>query len=458
MMAYGMLTSFALGAAEGLGNAVVNKVGRMQEEELKAKIEAEREQRIEEAAIRAEGRKQTWETNPENPSYQASMSKLDSAALEKKLAEQKLAAGAKDLSNYDENQSRKALEDEAKVAQMKASTSKTLSDISINQAEADQKQKVYRAGDDLAAAVQSGDQQAIDQATKNYKAIAGKDIEKSQLKAVDIPTGETDKQGKPVVITKLFRVYGDNSAEEIKTTSANIPKTPEQINEQAIAVANSLSDGKVYFNSLDEAQKYKGEDWYKPMTKDEKTNRETWLSNYGKAMVDQSYEGGKAPSGKGMLNSGKAPIDDLYKGDINVAGLRKAGSSEFEKSKGLAADLEADSNQLQRYATKSPITGKPITTLRETISTWSPKSENDTERLVNDAAKLLNIKPDDKIDLNDSATRGQILKALVKQEHGGQIKSDINKIYNYIDETYGSEPLKSSTTPDFSKFKFVGSR
>jgi hypothetical protein len=55
-MAYGMLTSFALGAAQGLGGAIVNKLSKDQDAEIKAKADAEREARIEEAAIRSEGR------------------------------------------------------------------------------------------------------------------------------------------------------------------------------------------------------------------------------------------------------------------------------------------------------------------------------------------------------------------------------------------------------------------
>jgi hypothetical protein len=60
-MAYGMLTSFALGAAEGLGNAIVNKYSKDQDAEIKAKADQEREARIEEAAIRSEGRASTRE-------------------------------------------------------------------------------------------------------------------------------------------------------------------------------------------------------------------------------------------------------------------------------------------------------------------------------------------------------------------------------------------------------------
>jgi hypothetical protein len=60
-MAYGMLTSFALGAAQGLGTAMINKYSKDQDAEIKAKADAEREARIEEAAIRSEGRAATRE-------------------------------------------------------------------------------------------------------------------------------------------------------------------------------------------------------------------------------------------------------------------------------------------------------------------------------------------------------------------------------------------------------------
>ncbi len=56
-----MLTSFALGAAQGLGTAMINKYSKDQDAEIKAKADAEREARIEEAAIRSEGRAATRE-------------------------------------------------------------------------------------------------------------------------------------------------------------------------------------------------------------------------------------------------------------------------------------------------------------------------------------------------------------------------------------------------------------
>ena len=58
-MAYGMLTSALLGAGTGLVKFGMDKVARSMEEEAKVKAEAEREARIEEAAKRAEERKNT---------------------------------------------------------------------------------------------------------------------------------------------------------------------------------------------------------------------------------------------------------------------------------------------------------------------------------------------------------------------------------------------------------------
>jgi hypothetical protein len=57
----GMLTNALIGAAGGIGKAVVDKTGRMLEEEQRAKIEEEKAKRIEEAAIRSEGRAITRE-------------------------------------------------------------------------------------------------------------------------------------------------------------------------------------------------------------------------------------------------------------------------------------------------------------------------------------------------------------------------------------------------------------
>ena len=55
-MAYGMITSGILGAVAGLGEAAIKKIGDINEAELKAKIDAEKEKRIEEAQIRLENR------------------------------------------------------------------------------------------------------------------------------------------------------------------------------------------------------------------------------------------------------------------------------------------------------------------------------------------------------------------------------------------------------------------
>ena len=55
-MAYGMITSGILGAVAGLGEAAIKKIGDINEAELKAKIDAEKEKRIEEAQIRLEDR------------------------------------------------------------------------------------------------------------------------------------------------------------------------------------------------------------------------------------------------------------------------------------------------------------------------------------------------------------------------------------------------------------------
>jgi hypothetical protein len=65
-MAYGMITSALLGAGTGLVKFGMDKVARSMEEEAKLKADQEREARIEEAAIRSEGRAATREESKYN--------------------------------------------------------------------------------------------------------------------------------------------------------------------------------------------------------------------------------------------------------------------------------------------------------------------------------------------------------------------------------------------------------
>jgi hypothetical protein len=145
-------------------------------------------------------------------------------------------------------------------------------------------------------------------------------------------------------------------------------------------------------------------------------------------------------------------LNKLYTGKNNIGGMKKEGSDEYQPSKGAANDIKAIDRQLLLYGTgESKNVDKPLTTLRQVITTWSPPKENNTAKLIADASALLKIDPDQSVDLKDGTVRGQFIKALVKQEHGGEIKGDINKIYNYIDESWGTSSLPTTSKSNTSK-------
>ena len=115
-MAYGMLTSFVLGAAQGLGGAIVNKLSKDQDAEIKAKADAEREARIEEAAIRSEGRKNTrsdYEYDRKSADETISKAEERQAKYEDEDRKRREANDPKNLS---------AQKTEAEIAKIKADT------------------------------------------------------------------------------------------------------------------------------------------------------------------------------------------------------------------------------------------------------------------------------------------------------------------------------------------------
>jgi hypothetical protein len=470
-MAYGMLTSFALGAAQGLGTAMINKYSKDQDAEIKLKADQEREARIEEAAIRSEGRastredlkynklradtladketqyaqdyivkgedaqrradeeqrKQAWEKDPTNPSYQSTMQQINASkesvkASESTLENAKLTREKTQL----EIDKEKGLAD--LTSRINAETDSTKRDTLIQQA----------------------------------KVISGKFNDKAdQIKTTEIDTGRVDENGKSITKKILVRVE-DNGKWDVLPVEERLKMAQPYNKEQADIVARDITNrqlgGARVDNLLLGRDKNNAEQWDKRFT--ENQAKLLAVKQGDTVSFEGNKKGGMLSLNKGIVTEQpiENPLDkdlnSLYADKVNIGGMRKPNSQEFEPSQGVAKDLRKMDYQLMLYGTgESKNVPKPLTTLRETISTWSPKSDNnDTERLISDASKLLNIKPDDKIDLTDSAVRGQLMKALVKQEHGGQIKGDINKIYQYIDETYGSTPL---TNPSNSSKKII---
>jgi hypothetical protein len=463
-MAYGMLTSFALGAAEGLGNAIVNKYSKDQDAEIKAKADAEREARIEEAAIRSEGRASTREELKYNKLRADTL-----ADKETQYAQDYIVKGEDAQRRTDEEVNRELR------AQKWA--------VNPDNPEYKAKNLAMQASEQsIEASKSTVENQNIARQVANLELSNKQEINnlRDQLKT------ETDKTQQDKIYNRLLILEGkstkpsfetidvpmyDEKGEQIKDENTGVLKYRKQlisinpvtqeikkIGEESAARYN-LEDAKA-IATAEANDKYGKRNTTFFDTEGDKDNSKAY-DDFVKARTSVWVSQEKAKDG--MLNSKgidkttdvtDKDLNSLYADKVNIGGMRKPNSQEFEPSQGVAKDLRKMDYQLMLYGTgESKNVPKPLTTLRETISTWSPKSDNnDTERLINDASKLLNIKPDDKIDLTDSAVRGQLMKALVKQEHGGQIKGDINKIYQYIDETYGSTPL---TNPSNSSKKII---
>jgi hypothetical protein len=462
-MAYGMLTSFALGAAQGLGTAMINKYSKDQDAEIKAKADQEREARIEEAAIRSEGRASTREDLKYNKLRADTL-----ADRESQYAQDYIVKGEDAQRRTDEEVNRELRaqkwavnpdnpEYKAKNLAMQASEQSIEASKSTVE-----NQNIARQ----VANLELSNKQEINNLRDQLKTETDKTQQDKIYNRLLILEGKSTKPSFETIDVPIYNEKG----EQVKDENTGVPKYRKQlisinpvtqeikkIGEESAARYN-LEDAKA-IATAEANDKFGKRNTTFFDTEGDKDNSQAY-DDFVKARTSVWVSQEKAKDG--MLNSKSAnkttdvtdkDLSSLYADKVNIGGMRKPNSQEFEPSQGVAKDLRKMDYQLMLYGTgESKNVPKPLTTLRETISTWSPKSDNnDTERLISDASKLLNIKPDDKIDLTDSAVRGQLMKALVKQEHGGQIKGDINKIYQYIDETYGSTPLPSATKSNTSK-------
>lgn len=86
--------------------------------------------------------------------------------------------------------------------------------------------------------------------------------------------------------------------------------------------------------------------------------------------------------------------------------------------------IAAISHQLDRYASGAT-TGKPLTTLRQIVSTWAPASDNnDTGGLISRASKIVGVGPDDPLNLGDPTTKAKLVEAMIRGEQGGKLPVD----------------------------------
>jgi hypothetical protein len=461
-MAYGMLTSFALGAAEGLGNAIVNKYSKDQDAEIKAKADAEREARIEEAAIRSEGRASTREqsiyernqadkTLETGAQHQWTVDTEKRASAEKLAEEQRKQAWEKDPTNPSYQSTMQQIEaSKSSLSNADLSRQKTQLDINKEKDLADLTSRINAETDSTKR----------DELIQQAKVISGKFNDKAdQIKTTEIDTGRVDENGKPVMKKILVRVE-DNGSWNVLPVEERLKMAQPYDKEQATIVARDITNRQIgarVNNLLLDRDKNNSEEWDKAFAENQS---KLLTTKQGDTVSFKDNKGGMLSLNKGTVIEQpienpldkESDLNKLYQGKNNIGGMKKEGSTEYQPSKGVANDVKAIDHQLLLYGTgESKNVTKPLTTLREVVTTWSPPKENNTAKLISDASALLKIDPDQPVDLKDSKIRGQFIKALVKQENGGEIKGDINQIYKYIDDSWGSSPLPSATKSNTSK-------
>lgn len=106
--------------------------------------------------------------------------------------------------------------------------------------------------------------------------------------------------------------------------------------------------------------------------------------------------------------------------NLRYAGQRGARQADdnFAAFSTPEAGLLAADRQLQLYASgqSKAAGGIPLTSLRSIISVASPPEENNTEQMVRDASRELQVLPDQRLNLSDPAERSRVLNALFDRE------------------------------------------
>jgi hypothetical protein len=221
-MAYGMLTSFALGAAQGLGTAMINKYSKDQDAEIKAKADAEREARIEEAAIRLEGRKN--ERSDFEFDRLQSQKTIDSATeREAKFEDEK-----RKIREANDPTTLTGQKTVVEIANAKKTGMLTETTMLEKEVETEQKQRLNSLQSDLVNAKTPEEKATI---ASTIQQLSGKQIEENRAlsKIVVSPDGKS--------YLKIDGLYNTATGKEIWAENA-VPANPKEVENKAIAYAN----------------------------------------------------------------------------------------------------------------------------------------------------------------------------------------------------------------------------
>ncbi len=285
-MAYGMLTSFALGAAQGLGGAIVNKLSKDQDAEIKAKADAEREARIEEAAIRSEGRAATREQSI----YERNQAQktIDSATER----EAKWEDEQRKIREANDPNTLTGQKNTIEIANLKKTGMLTEQNIAEKQIEVEQKQRVNDLQNQLDAATTSEEKAAI---TDRLSSLSGKNTNelKTLSKVVSVDNGKSHYE--------VQGVYDPRTKQQIWANNIT-PIDPKEMENKAVAYANLKSGAS--FTHASEAEVFASKGWGDTKEKNAETS-----TNFSKAYNEFKLNGGvTVESDKTKASSSPAPF------------------------------------------------------------------------------------------------------------------------------------------------------
>lgn len=137
--------------------------------------------------------------------------------------------------------------------------------------------------------------------------------------------------------------------------------------------------------------------------------------------------GGLKPGGTVPRGTSGDQVDNWETRNFNYGGLRKVGvppagpnAGGFQAFNSPEEGVAAISRQLDRYASGAT-TGKPLTTIRQIVSTWAPPSENDTPALIARASRITGFGPDQALDVSDPIVKAKLIEATIRNEQGGKL-------------------------------------
>jgi hypothetical protein len=304
-MAYGMLTNFALGAAQGLGTAMINKYSKDQDAEIKLKADQEREARIEEAAIRSEGRATTREDLKYNKLRADTLADKETQYAQDYIVKGEDSQRRQDEKIADELRAQKRENDpttlagQAKVAAINASTASNES----QRLELETKRKVLEAGSEWENAKTNEERRVIEDRIKGLTGKVGDSVEfKTSTDIIGY-----DKNDKPITKTTMNWVDIRNRTVTPVEGASTAPLTDKQLKADANARANAV--GGTNYKGYQEIKT--GWIYDTDAEKEEYRKKEAFNKAYTEAMAN----GGKAPTGMLGAKTSTATSPAPFKAD-----------------------------------------------------------------------------------------------------------------------------------------------